>query len=132
MTAPTTPLAPDVQPAAGYAGDISPEQAWAWVQSGEAELVDVRTDAERARDVWRNPAETLAFFDVANNETVVEIWPGGGWYTNILAPLLGSGGGTLVAAGFDTFAHVMKGTGHGIAPDGLGAALGFLKTYLPK
>ena len=37
-----------MQPATGYAGDISPEQAWAWVQSGEAELVDVRTDAERA------------------------------------------------------------------------------------
>jgi rhodanese-related sulfurtransferase len=37
-----------VQPAATYAGDISPELAWAWVQSGEAVLVDVRTDAERA------------------------------------------------------------------------------------
>ncbi len=34
-------------PAAGYAGDISPEQAWAWVQTGEAVLVDVRSDAER-------------------------------------------------------------------------------------
>ena len=38
----------DVQPAATYAGDISPELAWAWVQSGEATLVDVRSDAERA------------------------------------------------------------------------------------
>lgn len=37
-----------VQPASGYAGDISPQLAWVWVQSGEAELVDVRTDAERA------------------------------------------------------------------------------------
>ena len=36
-----------VQPASGYAGDISPQLAWAWVQSGEAVLVDVRTDAER-------------------------------------------------------------------------------------
>ena len=33
--------------AAGYAGDLSPEQAWAWVQAGEAVLVDVRSDAER-------------------------------------------------------------------------------------
>ena len=32
----------------GYAGDVSPEQAWQWVQAGEAVLVDVRTDAERA------------------------------------------------------------------------------------
>ena len=36
-----------VQPASGYAGDIPPQLAWAWVQAGEAVLVDVRTDAER-------------------------------------------------------------------------------------
>ena len=36
-----------VQPAPGYAGDISPQLAWAWVQAGEAVLIDVRTDAER-------------------------------------------------------------------------------------
>ena len=40
-------------------------------------------------------------------------------------------GDALVTAGFETYAHVMKGTGHGIAPDGLGAALGFLKERLP-
>jgi rhodanese-related sulfurtransferase len=34
-------------PAASYAGDVSPELAWAWVQSDEAVLVDVRSDAER-------------------------------------------------------------------------------------
>jgi len=34
-------------PASGYAGDVSPELAWRWVQSGEAVLVDVRSDAER-------------------------------------------------------------------------------------
>ncbi|MBD3787631.1 MAG: dienelactone hydrolase family protein [Sphingomonadales bacterium] len=45
---------------------------------------------------------------------------------------MGLAGDALVAAGFDTFAHVMKGTGHGIAPDGLGAALGFLKEHLPE
>ena len=37
-----------VRPAQGYAGDVSPQLAWAWVQAGEAVLVDVRTDAERA------------------------------------------------------------------------------------
>ncbi|MFE1570449.1 rhodanese-like domain-containing protein [Comamonas odontotermitis] len=37
-----------IHPASGYAGDIAPELAWHWVQSGEAVLVDVRTDAERA------------------------------------------------------------------------------------
>lgn len=39
---------PPVSPAQGYAGDVSPEQAWQWVSAGEAVLVDVRTDAERA------------------------------------------------------------------------------------
>ena len=37
-----------IHPASGYAGDISPQLAWHWVQNGEAVLVDVRTDAERA------------------------------------------------------------------------------------
>ena len=39
---------PPVSPAQGYAGDVSPEQAWQWVCAGDAVLVDVRTDAERA------------------------------------------------------------------------------------
>lgn len=34
-------------PAEGYAGDVTPQQAWQWVQAGQAVLVDVRTDAER-------------------------------------------------------------------------------------
>jgi rhodanese-related sulfurtransferase len=40
-------LLPGVEPAAGYAGNISPQQAWAWAQAQKAVLVDVRTDAER-------------------------------------------------------------------------------------
>lgn len=40
-------------------------------------------------------------------------------------------GNALVGAGFETYAHVMKGTGHGIAPDGLSVALSFLKDRLP-
>lgn len=50
-----------VGPALGYAGDVSPQLAWAWVQSGRAVLVDVRTDAEREW-VGRVPgAVTLAW-----------------------------------------------------------------------
>lgn len=44
------------------------------------------------RDQYRNPAETLEFFEVKKHHSVVEIWPGGGWYTEILAPLLRSEG----------------------------------------
>ncbi|MFA9229218.1 MAG: alpha/beta hydrolase [Microgenomates group bacterium] len=43
---------------------------------------------------------------------------------------MGKAGDALVAAGLETFGHVMKGTGHGIAPDGLGIALAFMKERL--
>jgi predicted methyltransferase len=67
----------------------------------EAAASDLRSAEEKARDAWRHPVETLEFFGVSPNMKVVEVWPGGGWYTNILAPWLASGDGTLVAAGFD-------------------------------
>jgi predicted methyltransferase len=57
-----------------------------------------RTAANVERDKYRHPAETLSFFGVEPNHTVVEIWPGGGWYTEILAPYTASGGGKLYAA----------------------------------
>lgn len=57
-----------------------------------------RTPANTVRDEYRNPAETLAFFGVKPGDTVVELWPGGGWYTEILAPLTKAGGGTLYVA----------------------------------
>ncbi|MGQ0559497.1 MAG: class I SAM-dependent methyltransferase, partial [Sphingosinicella sp.] len=56
-----------------------------------------RTPANVARDRYRHPYETLAFFGVRPDDDVVEIWPGGGWYTEILAPYLQRGGGTLHA-----------------------------------
>jgi predicted methyltransferase len=60
-----------------------------------------RTSANVARDRYRNPKATLDFFEVDPNDTVVEIWPGGGWYTEILAPYLTAGGGKLYAAAPD-------------------------------
>lgn len=57
-----------------------------------------RTPANLPRDRYRHPAETLNFFEVDPNDTVVEIWPGGGWYTEILGPYLAAGGGKLYAA----------------------------------
>lgn len=49
---------------------------------------DHRSEANRARDVYRKPYETLEFLGLQEDMTVVEIWPGGGWYTEILAPVL--------------------------------------------
>jgi predicted methyltransferase len=56
-----------------------------------------RTPANMARDKYRHPAETLAFFGVKPTDHVVEIWPGGGWYTEILAPYLAAKGKLTVA-----------------------------------
>lgn len=46
-----------------------------------------RTPEFVERDVFRHPAATLAFFDVEPGQVIVEIWPGGGWYTEVLAPI---------------------------------------------
>jgi predicted methyltransferase len=51
-----------------------------------------RSQANRARDIYRHPADTLRFFNLQPNQTVVEISPGNGWYTEILAPYLHDGG----------------------------------------
>src|SRR3712207_534453 len=64
-----------------------------------------RTEANRARDQYRHPRETLAFFGVKPSDTVVEIWPGGGWYSEILAPYLARGGGTYYAASLGANGH---------------------------
>ncbi len=47
-----------------------------------------RTDGERARDTYRHPRATLEFFGLTGSMTVIELAPGQGWYTAILAPIL--------------------------------------------
>ncbi len=56
-----------------------------------------RADANRARDKYRHPGETLTFFGLKPGMTVVEMIPGGGWYTEILAPLLADQGHYVAA-----------------------------------
>ncbi|WP_286264706.1 class I SAM-dependent methyltransferase [Thalassotalea atypica] len=58
---------------------------------------DHRSDKNKARDMYRHPKETLEFFGFHSAMTVVEITPGGGWYTEILAPAL-KGKGKLYGA----------------------------------
>ena len=77
-----------------------------------------RSDANRARDRWRHPLETLRFFGLRAGHSVIEVAPGAGWYTEILAPWLRSNGRMIAAhysrtdpsdyrrrgrAGFDAF-----------------------------
>jgi predicted methyltransferase len=70
-----------------------------------AAAAPTRTPANVLRDRYRHPVETLSFFGVKPSDTVVEIWPGGGWYTEILAPYLRSGGGTYYAAAMGANGH---------------------------
>lgn len=61
---------------------------------------DHRSKANKSRDVYRSPYDTLTFFGVEADDTVVEAWPGGGWYTEILAPYL-KDNGKLIGATYD-------------------------------
>ncbi|MDZ4762320.1 MAG: methyltransferase domain-containing protein [Alphaproteobacteria bacterium] len=72
----------------------APRGSLAWAAGGEWRI-------EKARDAHRHPVETLSFFGVRGSDTVVEISPGGGWYTAILGPYLREGGGRLYAAHLD-------------------------------
>ena len=61
---------------------------------------DHRSESNRARDEFRHPKETLLFFGFEPGMTVVELYPGGGWYTEVLAPALGDDG-HLIGAQFE-------------------------------
>ena len=71
-----------------------------------------RSDANKARDKYRHPLETLSFFGIKPDMTVVEISPGTGWYTEILAPFLKDHGKLYEAvgggAGAKTFEDKLK------------------------
>lgn len=75
---------------------------------------DVRSAAEKARDRNRLPKKTLEFFGLNSDMTVVEIFPGGGWYTKILAPVLAQQGQYIAAGGLGKalgFGEILQGVG---------------------
>ena len=82
----TAALAVPVQAPLAAKDKITDAQALAVV------LANPARDADRARDPYRHPAETLAFFKVKPGMTVVDYMPSGGWYTRVLAPYLGEKG----------------------------------------
>jgi predicted methyltransferase len=65
-----------------------------------AQILAAQSDETKARYVYRNPAETLAFFGIEPGMTVAEALPGGGWYSQILVPYLGSEG-KLIGQDYD-------------------------------
>jgi len=70
-----------------------------------AVLADPRRDNDRARDAFRHPAETLAFFGIRPGMTVVDFIPSGGWYTRIIAALSGRKGQLHRAQSFGRERH---------------------------
>ncbi len=92
-TEPATPDAPEV-PAGPPEGSLEWAVAGAW-----------RTAADKARDAWRHPMETLRFFGLRPDMKVAEFWPGSGWYAEILAPYLAKGKGGYLAVGFEEGPH---------------------------
>lgn len=89
---------------ASFAGEID-----AKVEA--AVLADIRAPEERARDANRKPLETLRFFGMTDDMDVLELVPGGGWYTKILAPVLAENGSLAVAMGAQAVAPLVERTG---------------------
>jgi len=62
---------------------------------------DPRRAADRARDIYRHPAASLTFWGLKRGDTVIDVSPGAGWWTDIIAPYLAASGGRYIAAGAD-------------------------------
>jgi predicted methyltransferase len=71
---------------------------------------EIRTADEIARDDNRKPVETLGFFGLTDNMRVLELLPGGGWYTKILGPVLHDNGKLYVAIGTGSVAENLLNT----------------------
>lgn len=62
---------------------------------------DIRSAQDKARDVYRHPEQSLKFWGLKPGDVVIDVQPGGGWWTDILAPYLARTGGKYIAASAD-------------------------------
>jgi len=85
---------------AAIATTLSASHAWAYGGDTLKSVVTgpARTEANVARDKYRHPYEALSFWGLKPGDTIVEIWPGGGYWTEMLAPYAKATGGRYVAA----------------------------------
>ncbi len=90
--APATPAAAAAAPAAPAADETAAKLTAALAGAH-------RADKNRDRDVYRHPQQTLSFFGLKDNMTVIELAPGGGWYTEVLAPVLKDHGKLVLTSG---------------------------------
>lgn len=70
---------------------------------------EIRTDAEKERDRNRRPIQTLEFFGFRDDMKIVELLPGGGWYTKLLAPVVQENGEYYAAFGTDRIVERLAG-----------------------
>jgi predicted methyltransferase len=70
---------------------------------------DIRGEADTVRDANRLPVETLEFFGLRDDMKIVELLPGGGWYTKLLAPVMTEKGEFFVALGTDRVKQTLAG-----------------------
>ena len=68
-----------------------------------------RPDADRARDKNRKPLETLQFLGLKEDMRVLELMPGGGWYTRLLAPVLNDNGQLYLSIFAERAANALEG-----------------------
>ena len=95
---------PASPPASGGANPGGPDEgpqkgSLQWAAAGKWRAAD------RSRDAWRHPETTLLFMGLKPKATVVEFWPGKGYWSEVVAPYLAANGGTLYAANFQLGAH---------------------------
>ena len=74
-----------------------------------AMAADIRTDAEKERDRNRRPIQTLEFFGLRDDMAIIELLPGGGWYTKLLAPVVKENGQYYGALGTGRIAERLGG-----------------------
>ena len=82
-----------------FCGSALAEQASFPDRIKTAMTAEIRSEADTNRDRNRKPVETLKFLQIDNGMRVLELFPGGGWYTKLLAPALRANGEFLVALG---------------------------------
>jgi predicted methyltransferase len=70
---------------------------------------DIRTDAEKERDRNRRPVQTMEFFGLRDDMKIIELLPGGGWYTKLLAPVMKENGEYYAALGTSRIAKNLAG-----------------------
>jgi predicted methyltransferase len=85
------------------AGAIAASSSFAAAITSDPALITAVAGANRspafvARDIYRHPSASLSFWGLKPKDTIVEIWPSGGYWTEILAPYAKATGGTYVAA----------------------------------